>query len=558
MAIDRPTHRADDVIAQQPTHVMTPHGRVDVEDTSRGQVLTRDFLNSIPAGRSHQSAVGVASGVVGGGGNPNMAGGTFDENRYMIDGVNITDPVTGTFSLNFKYAPLRPNHTALIAPYELAPQMGTGTNSTDVRIALAGGTTRRLAGGVAASGALVRDRVWMAARADHGAWKDTRQSDIGMSLRWMPSGNLWARASVHHHTLELSDGIGHWSQVSGRLSLAASNRTTLHADTLYDARMGRMAGRVLALAQLRGVVQLPKLTLSADATAGGLSSRDTARQAVGESHARAVYELGEHSVAHAQVGFTHRGSTVLTGQAGAKLQVMPWTDISLAAQQSTPTLTETPAASAPSPVTRSAAASVRQQVIEDVYIEVGGELAAAQTWGASADVFAADGGAPVLADRGGALQARLTKIDAKRWTADASYTYQRRRPGDPSALRLPDAVHFVDWTDRLRPHTLAASGSWRLPTDPWGQTISADVRWMSAVDGATGDWAAARLHWGLAFQQDLDVRIGTIALSVRVDRGANAPQSLTGQPTSPTVPWTRLDPEALAQTRVLVGVAWPR
>jgi len=75
---------------------------VDVEDTSRGQVLTKEFLERIPTGRSYQSAVQMANGVVGGS-NPNMAGAAGNENTYMVDGATITDPVTGTFSLNFNY-----------------------------------------------------------------------------------------------------------------------------------------------------------------------------------------------------------------------------------------------------------------------------------------------------------------------------------------------------------------------------------------------------------------------------------------------------------------------
>jgi hypothetical protein len=75
---------------------------VDVEDTSRGQVLTKEFLERIPTGRSYQSAVQMANGVVGGS-NPSMGGAAFNENTYMLDGANITDPVTGTFSLNFNY-----------------------------------------------------------------------------------------------------------------------------------------------------------------------------------------------------------------------------------------------------------------------------------------------------------------------------------------------------------------------------------------------------------------------------------------------------------------------
>lgn len=77
---------------------------VDVDDTTRGEVMSKEFLQRVPTGRSYQSAVQMAAGVLPGtGGNPNMAGGSYNENTYMLDGANITDPVTGTFSLNFNY-----------------------------------------------------------------------------------------------------------------------------------------------------------------------------------------------------------------------------------------------------------------------------------------------------------------------------------------------------------------------------------------------------------------------------------------------------------------------
>jgi len=77
---------------------------VDVESTVRGTVLTKEFLQNIPAGRSYQNMVTLTAGVQEGqGGNASIAGGAFNENTYMLDGVNITDPVTGTFSLNFNF-----------------------------------------------------------------------------------------------------------------------------------------------------------------------------------------------------------------------------------------------------------------------------------------------------------------------------------------------------------------------------------------------------------------------------------------------------------------------
>jgi len=77
---------------------------VDVESTTRSQVLTKEFLQKIPAGRSYQSAISVVSGVQpGNGGNASVGGGAFNETTYLIDGVNVTDPVTGTFGVNFNF-----------------------------------------------------------------------------------------------------------------------------------------------------------------------------------------------------------------------------------------------------------------------------------------------------------------------------------------------------------------------------------------------------------------------------------------------------------------------
>ncbi len=75
---------------------------IDTTSTSRAQVLTKDFLQKVPTGRSYQAAVQMANGVQGGA-NPNMAGSASNENTYMLDGATITDPVTGTFSVNFNF-----------------------------------------------------------------------------------------------------------------------------------------------------------------------------------------------------------------------------------------------------------------------------------------------------------------------------------------------------------------------------------------------------------------------------------------------------------------------
>lgn len=75
---------------------------IDTEQTSQTTVLTKEFLQRIPSGRSYQQVVQAAPGVSGGS-NPNVGGASYNENTYVLDGVNITDPVTGTFSLNFDF-----------------------------------------------------------------------------------------------------------------------------------------------------------------------------------------------------------------------------------------------------------------------------------------------------------------------------------------------------------------------------------------------------------------------------------------------------------------------
>ncbi|MCB9742301.1 MAG: TonB-dependent receptor [Alphaproteobacteria bacterium] len=76
---------------------------VDVEATRTGLTLDAAQLRDLPSsGRDYQSVIAVAPGVVGGG-NANIRGGMDDSNQFYVDGVNITDPVTNTFSMNMNY-----------------------------------------------------------------------------------------------------------------------------------------------------------------------------------------------------------------------------------------------------------------------------------------------------------------------------------------------------------------------------------------------------------------------------------------------------------------------
>lgn len=86
-----------DVVAVKPV--------VDAHKTSSGAVLTRESMRDIPAGgRSYQGLSALAPGVVdSGNGNPHVRGSFDSGNQFSTDGVNNTDPITGTFSQNLNY-----------------------------------------------------------------------------------------------------------------------------------------------------------------------------------------------------------------------------------------------------------------------------------------------------------------------------------------------------------------------------------------------------------------------------------------------------------------------
>ena len=64
----------------------------------------RDFgsVNRMPTGRSYQGIALQVPGVSGGA-NPNIKGGSTRNNRYLIDGMDVTDPVTNTFTKNLTF-----------------------------------------------------------------------------------------------------------------------------------------------------------------------------------------------------------------------------------------------------------------------------------------------------------------------------------------------------------------------------------------------------------------------------------------------------------------------
>lgn len=112
--------------------VITEQGSptVDVEKTTTSEVLSADFLEELPQTRDYQSTIQALPGVTGGA-NPNVQGSASDENAILLDGVNITDPVTGTFSMNFNFDAMQ-QVEAITGAYgaEYGQSMGGITNIT--------------------------------------------------------------------------------------------------------------------------------------------------------------------------------------------------------------------------------------------------------------------------------------------------------------------------------------------------------------------------------------------------------------------------------------------
>jgi len=168
---------------------------IDNEATGTSQTFNSDFLTRVPTGRTYQDVVNATAGVVdNGSGNPNSAGASYNQNTFMLDGVNVTDPVTGTFSLNFNFDALNevqvittgvdPEYNSLGATISLSTDsggntmevatIGTYTNGNwapeyDARYA-ADGTTLEPTGfdrqyqsgdlGITVSGPVLKDRIW--------------------------------------------------------------------------------------------------------------------------------------------------------------------------------------------------------------------------------------------------------------------------------------------------------------------------------------------------------------------------------------------------------------
>lgn len=91
-------------VATQDVQV-TVVGETPIVDMTNVAVQTRvrsEEFQKLPVGRSYQALIGSAPGVVGTG-NVSSHGALTSNNLFMFDGVNTTDPTTGTFGSNLNF-----------------------------------------------------------------------------------------------------------------------------------------------------------------------------------------------------------------------------------------------------------------------------------------------------------------------------------------------------------------------------------------------------------------------------------------------------------------------
>jgi hypothetical protein len=88
---------------EQTTRIIVEERQTIRPDTTEtGTVISAEQNARIATNRRYQDVAQQVAGVSGGG-NPNVKGALDSHNRYLVDGLDITDPVTNTFSANINF-----------------------------------------------------------------------------------------------------------------------------------------------------------------------------------------------------------------------------------------------------------------------------------------------------------------------------------------------------------------------------------------------------------------------------------------------------------------------
>ncbi len=529
---------------------------VDTSSTTRGQVLTRDFLNQIPAGRSYDSAVGMAVGVVGGGGNPNIAGGATSENTYLLDGITITDPVTGTFSLNVNQdrpSSVQPELRTAPSP---APNGPSGSNAIALDFGGAGGTGGQYEAHGAASGSIVRDRLWLLARMHHNSWGPTNAQHGGTRLTYQPTAKhrFTADAAIQNidtdaKRLDRRDVSGVWQWFTSP-SLVLTNR--VDGSSLRVGRTLRHAA--IATSDLHIIHS--RWELGGQVRLGHIRLEDDTRNWIGRAEVFARLQLADLWHLDGTAGVAGSGTTAPTGRLALRGS-LPRGKVkgALVAEQTVPDLSALPGDVSTLPIQRRVAGTVSLQLLEDFWLGTSGQLDDNTTWATSMDGLAVTGSGRLLSSRGPSGSLWLEKEQSRRWHAKVSWLVSARTAVD-GALQDPDIEEIQGLTNSLRPHRVLGSIDWKLPTDPWTMRLRLNGQWASAIQGIDARWAAPRLSLGVGLEQEIDTRRGKLVLHAGVRHGVAAGLGSLTIDSGPTIQWNRLSEGLQDKTHVQFGLTW--
>ncbi len=118
----------------------TVSGSTPIVDTKNQTLETRvrvEEFSKLAVGRSYQALMGSTPGVVGTG-NVNAHGALSSNNIFMFDGVNTTDPTTGTFGANLNFEAIQ---EVVIRTSALGVEYGRGSGAV-VDVITKSGTNR--------------------------------------------------------------------------------------------------------------------------------------------------------------------------------------------------------------------------------------------------------------------------------------------------------------------------------------------------------------------------------------------------------------------------------
>jgi hypothetical protein len=89
--------KEETTVVEEERHLTNP------DSSQTGQIYSVQRANQMPITRSYQSIASQIPGVTSNTtGNPNVKGAKTSNNRYLVNGLDLTDPVTNTFSANFQ------------------------------------------------------------------------------------------------------------------------------------------------------------------------------------------------------------------------------------------------------------------------------------------------------------------------------------------------------------------------------------------------------------------------------------------------------------------------